>query len=237
MAKVRGVKFGQLQVVDSVHLVTDVNWGKDKQRQRGSKPPRDKGATWGAKGGKVVVGRDGKRHKETQYFYGYKEQISLNASSGLVTSLIPGYTNDYDGHKLKKLVEKDLRKGIGVGTVAGDKGYDDGDNHYYLKDKGINSAISLSSYRTEKKDRNKEGWLKLKQSQEYIDGLKERYKVEGKFGEARKWHGFRRCRYTGFIQHAIQSYLTFMAINLKRLVKLLTGVSFRGKARACLVRS
>jgi len=154
-----------------------------------------------------------------------------------VTSLIPGYANDYDGHKLKKLVEKDLRKGIGVGTVAGDKGYDDGDNHYYLKDKGINSAISLSSYRTEKKDRNKEGWLKLKQSQEYIDGLKERYKVEGKFGEARKWHGFRRCRYTGFIRHAIQSYLTFMAINLKRLVKLLTGVSFRGEARACLVRS
>jgi len=30
LAKVRGVKFGQLQVVDSVHLVADVNWGKDK---------------------------------------------------------------------------------------------------------------------------------------------------------------------------------------------------------------
>ena len=105
-------------------------------------------------------------------------------------------------------------------------------NTIILGDKGINSAISLSSYRTRKKDSNKEGWLKLAESQEYTEGLKERYKVERKFGEARKWHGFTRCRYIGFVRHAIQSYLTFMAINLKRLVKLLTGVSFRGEARA-----
>jgi len=232
MARVRGVKFGKLQVVDSVHLVADVNLGKDKQRQREGKSPRDKGATWGAKGDKVVIGKDGKRHKEKQYFYGYKDQVSLNASTELVTSVIPGHANDYDGHKLKKLVEKDSGKGIEVGIVTGDKGYDDGDNHYYLEQKGINSAINLSSYRTQKKDKNKEGWLKLTESQEYIDGLKERYKVERKFGEARKWHGFIRCRYTGFIRHAIQSYLTFMALNLKRLVKLLTGVSFRSEARA-----
>ena len=237
IAQEKGVKFGKLQVVDSVHLVADVNLGKDKQRQREGKSPRDKDATWGAKGDKVVVGKDGKRHKEKQYFYGYKDQVSLNAGTELVTSVIPGHANDYDGHKLKKLVEKDLRKGIGVGTVAGDKGYDDGDNHYYLKDKGINSALRLNDYRTQKKDKNKEGWLELKQSQEYTEGLKERYKVERKFGEARKWHGFTRCCYTGFIRHAIQSYLTFMALNLKRLVKLLTGVGFRGETKAGVLMS
>jgi IS5 family transposase len=231
IAMAKGVKFGKLQIVDSVHLVADVNLGKDKQRQREGKRPRDKDATWGAKGDKMVMSKDGKKHREKQYFYGYKDQVSLNARSELVTSVIPGYANDYDGHKLKKLVEEDLRKGIEVGTVAGDKGYDDGDNHYYLKEKGINSAIRLNNYRTEKKDANKEGWLKLKQSQEYAAGLKERYKVERKFGEARKWHGYEQCRYIGFIRHAIQSYLTFMALNLKRLVKLLTGVSFRGEAR------
>lgn len=46
------------------------------------------------------------------------------------------------------------------------------------------------SYRTEKKDLNKEVWLELKQSQEYAGGLKERYNVERKFGEARKWYGY-----------------------------------------------
>jgi len=36
------------------------------------------------------------------------------ASTGLVASVIPGHANDYDGHKLKKLVAKDLSKGIAV---------------------------------------------------------------------------------------------------------------------------
>ena len=232
IAQEKGVKFGKLQVVDSVHLVADVNVGKDKQRQSRGKTPRDGDARWGAKGNKIAVGKDGKRHKETQYYYGYKEQVSLNAESGLVTSVIPGRADDYDGHKFKKLVDKDLSKGIEIGTVTADKGYDDGENHYYLEKHGINSAIRLNSYRTQKKDENKAGWVELKESFEYQKGLKERYKVERKFGEAKKWHGFARCRYIGFVRHAIQSYLTFMALNLKRLVKLLTSVSFKGEVKA-----
>ena len=236
IAREKGVKFGKLQVVDSVHVVADVNISKDRQRQKEGKLPRDKDAGWGAKGDKLVETEHG-REKKTEYFYGYKDQVSLNAESELVTSVIPGWANDYDGHKLKSLVEKDLVKGLAVGTVTGDRGYDDGDNHYYLGDKGINSAIRLNNYRTQKKDRNKEGWLELKQSQEYTEGLRERYKVERKFGEARKWHGFSRCRYVGFIRHAIQTYLTFMALNLKRLVKLLTAVSFRAEAKASVLMS
>jgi len=103
IAQEKGVEFGKLQIVGSVHLVADVNVGKDKQRQSEGKIPRDKDARWGAKGDKVVVGKDGKRHKETQYYYGYKDQVSLNADTGLVTSVIPGRADDYDGHKFKKL--------------------------------------------------------------------------------------------------------------------------------------
>ena len=237
IAMKKGAKFGKLQIVDSVHTIANVNLIKDECRKQEGKPPRDVDARWGGKGNKMVVGKDGKKHKETEYFYGYKDQVSLNAETGLVTSVIPGQANDYDGHKLKKLLKKDLNKGIRVETVAADKGYDDGENHYYLESKGINSAIRLNSYRTEKKDRNKEGWVKLRESEEYQEGLKERYRIEGKFGEAKKWHGFARCRYLGFVRHAIQSYLTFMALNLKRLVKLLTGVNFRGEAGACFIGS
>ena len=232
MAMEKGIKFGKLQVVDSVHTIADVNLVKDEQRKHQGKPPRDGGARWGAKGDKLVVSKDGKRSKETEYFYGYKDQVSLSAETELVTSVSPGRANDYDGHELKKLIEKDLSKGMEIEIVAGDKGYDDGDNHYYLEQKGMKSAIRLKSHRIKKKDKNKEGWLKLQESQEYQEGLKERYKIERKFGEAKRWHGFSRCRYVGFVRHAIQSYLTFMALNLKRLVKLLTGVSFRSEAQA-----
>ena len=120
------------------------------------------------------------------YLYGYKDRVSFNAETELVTSVIQGQADHYDGHKLKKLAEEDLNKGIKIETVAGDKGYDNGDNRYHLKEKGINSAIRLNNYRTQKKDENKEGWLKPKGSSEYQEGLKERYKVEGKFGEAKK---------------------------------------------------
>ena len=47
VAQEKGVKFGKLHIVDSVHLVADVNLGKDKHRQRGDKPARDKDDSWG----------------------------------------------------------------------------------------------------------------------------------------------------------------------------------------------
>jgi IS5 family transposase len=112
--------------------------------------------------------------------------------------------------------------------VAADRGYDDGENHYFLEQEGIKLAIRLKTCRTEKKDKNKEGWIKLAESREYREGLRERYKIERKFGEMKKWHGFGRCRYLGLARHGVQLFLTSIAVNLKRMVKLLTGVSFRG---------
>ena len=132
-------------------------------------------------------------------------------------------------------MEKDLKKGIEIGTVAGDRGCDDGENHYFLEQKGINSAIRLKDFRTQKKDANKEGWIKLKESQEYQEGLNERYKIERKFGEMKRWHGFGRCRYIGLARHSIQLFLTSIAVNLKRMVKLLTGASFRSEVKPYLM--
>jgi len=227
IAQEKGVRFGKVQIIDSVHVVADVNIEKDDRRQKRGESPRDKDATWGAKGEKVVVGKDGSKGKKIEYFYGYKDQVSFNAEAEMITSLKPGYGDEYDGRWLPYLVERDLKKGIEVGTVAADRGYDDGENHYYLEQKGINSAIRLKDIRISKKDGNKQGWIKLKESQEYQDGLKERYKIERKFGEMKKWHEFGRCRYIGLVKHAIQLFLTSIAVNLKRMVKLLTGISFR----------
>jgi len=222
----KGVKLGPIQVVDSVHVVADVNVGKDKAREQVGKGPRDPDARWGAKGKK------GDRSEEKrEYFYGYKDQVSLNTATELVTSILPGWGDDYDGHHLSKLVERDMAKGIKPSIVAADRGYDDGDNHYYLEQRGIHSAIRLNDYRTQKRDKNKDRWIELKGRREYREGLRERYKVERKLGEAKKWHGLGRCRYVGMLRHAIQVYLTFMALNLKRLVKQVSGVGFKAEAR------
>jgi IS5 family transposase len=229
IAKEKGIGFGRIQVVDSVHTIADVNVEKDAGRQKKGQGPRDPNARWGAKGKKPVRDENGKKHEQTEYFFGYKAHVSLNAETGLITSLKVTPGSAYDGHELPDLVKADLSQGVGAKVYAGDKGYDDGDNHEFLWQHGLKSALRLKTTRTKKKDPNKGPWLKLVADPDYEAGLKERYKVERKFGEAKLCHGFRRCRYLGLARYRVQSYLTAMALNLKRMVKLLHGVSFRNQ--------
>jgi len=73
--------------------------------------------------------------------------------------------------------------------------------------------------------------VELERTPEYAAGLQERYKIERKFGESKRWHGFGRCRYLGLLRYGIQAFLTMLALNLKRIVQLLTGVYFRPPSR------
>ena len=82
-----------------------------------------------------------------------------------------------------------------------------------------------------RKDANTEVWQALHATPEYAAGLKERYKIERKFGEGKLWHRLGRCRYLGLVRYGIQAYLTAMVLNLKRIVFLLTGVQFRTPAQ------
>lgn len=228
VAREQGITFGPLQIMDSTHSEADVNVPKDDARRGQGEPPRDSSAKWGVK--RSYKKKDG--GKGRVQFFGYKTHMSLNAQSGLITSLILTPGNAHDGKQLPKLLGRDLAQGLPVGTVTADRGYDDTDNHCRLWSHGIHSAIVLNDYRTQKKDGSKLLWLQMQQRPEYREGLRQRYKIEAKFGEAKTLHGLRRCRYVGLLRYAIQSYLTAMVLNLKRLVMLLTGVSLRSGVRA-----
>jgi len=231
IAREKGVQLGEVQVVDSVHTVADVNTAKDEGRKKGGGGPRDPDARWGVKGKHCVRTEDGELKEVREYFYGYKAHVSLNAATGLITSVVPTAGNRYDGSVLAELVDKDLGQGLAVGIVSADRGYDDSDNHVLLWSKGIHSAILLNDIRTKKKDSNKGVWVSLLETPQYRRGKRERYKVEQKFGEAKQKHGLRRCRYVGWVGYAIQVFMTAVALNLKRLVRLLQGVPFREPAR------
>jgi IS5 family transposase len=101
----------------------------------------------------------------------------------------------------------------------------------FSRGRGLNQPLDSSVDRTQKKDSNKGPWQGLLEEPDYQAGLRERYKVERKFGEAKLSHGFRRCRYLGLMRYQVQSYLTAMVLNLKRMVKLLCGVSLRNQRR------
>jgi IS5 family transposase len=209
-----------------------VNTLKDKRRQeKEGKGPRDGQARWGAKGKRKRRDENGKKVEETKYFYGYKMHTSMNAEAEMITSVVVTAGNAPDGKQFERLLGRDEALGLPVETYAGDRGYDDSDLHCVLHDKGLHSALRLNNYRTEKKDANKDVWLALKQSEQYKAGQQERYKIERKFGEAKENHPLRRCRYLGRMRYAIQAHLTAIVLNLKRMVWLLAGVPFKGRAR------
>jgi transposase len=61
------------------------------------------------------------------------------------------------------------------------------------------------------------------------EGLKKRKNIERKFGEGKKWHALGRTRYRGRWRVAIQVFMTFIVINVKRMIKLL---EIKGRALA-----
>ena len=147
MALQKGVRIGTMQIIDSVHSIANVNTSKDKNRQDKGKGPQDPDARWGAKHKRKVETEDGKEGVQTEYFYGYKAHVSMNAESGLITSLEVTSGEAYDGKHFCSLVDHDLEQQLPVDTYAADKGYDDGDNHYYLDLLGLHSAIRIKRNR------------------------------------------------------------------------------------------
>jgi len=185
-ARKRGVRFGAIQIIDSVHSEANVNTDKD-----------DPDAKWGYKHNKRVQVPEGKEEVRTNYFYGYKTHVSMNAESNLITGLEVSSGNAWDGKHFTSLVDMDMKQGLPVETYAADRGYDDGNNHYYLAYKGLHSAIMLKDNRLKKKNSNKQVWQEMVRREDYQQGRRERYKNERKFWEAKMQHGLGRCRYIG----------------------------------------
>ena len=229
LARKKGIQFGRLQVVDATHSIAEVDVSKDGERRDGGAKARDGEAAWGSKGRKKVRTTEGKTALVNKAFYGYKAHLSLNPESEIITCLVVTPGNKPDGQQFRKLVQKDEEVGIEAEVYAGDKAYDDGDNHELLRWEGKNSALCLNAYRTRKYPQGL--WAEIKGSEGYREGQRERYKIEQKNAEAKRRHGLGRCWYLGLAKYAVQAFMTAMVVNLKRMVWLLCGVRFRGAAR------
>ena len=231
-AMAAGIQLGKIQVVDSVHTVANVDNDADRQRQEKGKLPRDEQAQLVKKGKRRKTGPDGKVTVQEVQYLGYKSHVSMNAETGLITTIEPTGGSAADSKQFPKLLEHDEQVGVGADIYAGDKAFDDTDLHFRLWREGKHSALHLNHYRTTAgSSENRAYWQQVKDSPQYQAGLAERYKVERKFGEAKLWHRFGRCRYVGLLRYGIQAHLTALVLNLKRIVALLTGVRFCPGAR------
>ena len=215
----KGIVFGSIQIIDSTHTTANVNRGKDKQRTKSGKPPRDQEARGGVKRmeTKTAIDRVTQRKivvREPVRIYGYKAHVSLNEKTGIITSVTTTPANEADTNQFIPLVEKDRHKNLPVKAVTADKGYDGGDNHTFCEERGITPAIAL------KKTRTAPRWRDLANKSAYQEALRLRPRIEAKFGQAKVNHGFSRCRYLGLTNYKIQTFLTMAVLNLKRIMAL-----------------
>ena len=230
-AREQGLGIGHIQILDSVHTQANVNMEKEGKRQDQGQLPRDPDARVVNKGERQVVGPDGQRRKKRVRYRGYKTHVSLNAETGLVTTLLPTRGNQADNKAFPDLLAHDQALQLPTTTYGGDRAYDDTDIYERLEAVGLHPGICLRRFRTEKKDANKERWIALKATPEHQEATAQRYRVEQAFGPAKQKHGFERCRYIGLLRYRIQSLFTFLVRNFKRMVKLLTGLTFRPQAK------
>ena len=135
--------------------------------------------------------------------------------------------------RVAQLLDDDRALGLPTNTYGGDRAYDDTDIHERIEAAGLQSGICLQDYRTEKKDSNKQRWIDLLATSQHQAATAMRYRVEQPFGTAKQKHGLGRCRYLGLLRYGIQAFMTFMVVNCKRIIKLLTGITFRPLAKGC----
>ena len=157
------------------------------------------------------------RKSDSKRFYGYKQHIIIDGDSEIIEAVEVTPGNIKDEQVVTPLLNRaklssDGRKKT---KILADKGYDTNYNHeiiakqYYAK-----SFIMI------KKNRTVANLVKLLNSKVYQHTTKERYKVERRFADSKTNHGLDRCRWIGQWKMEIQSYLTALVLNCKRIVVL-----------------
>jgi IS5 family transposase len=236
-ALAKGVKFGSIQIVDAVHTVANVNNGKDRERHEDGRPSADPDATVVHKGKRLVTKANGVVEQQELMHLGYKTHVSQDAETGIVTSIKPTTGSSADNKQMADLIDNDTKLEVPAHTYTANKAYDDGDLHTKLQSEGRHPAMILKDVRTQKKNPNKAPWEKMLRDPFYQAGVRVRYRIERTFGEAKLWHRLGLARDRGLLNFKIQSYMTFMSINLKRIVWLLTGGRLRAIKPTRVARS
>lgn len=100
---------------------------------RRGKPPRDREVQLVKKGGRRKTGVDGVVTMQEVQYLGYKSHVSLNAETGLITTIRPTAGGAADNKQFHVLLAHDEELGVGAQIYAGDWAYDDSALHWELR--------------------------------------------------------------------------------------------------------
>lgn len=157
------------------------------------------------------------RKSDSKQFYGYKQHIIIDGDSEIIEAIEVTPGNIKDEQVVTPLLNhtKLSTDGRKKTKILTDKGYDTNYNHEIIA-----KQYFAKSFIMIKKNRTVAKLVKLLKSKIYHQTTKERYKVERRFADGKTNHGLGRCRWLGQWKMEIQSYLTALVLNCKRIVVL-----------------
>lgn len=154
-------------------------------------------------------------HKDkNKSWYGYKSHTNQEVEKELVTAVITTDASATDESELIALVDKERehRGEDAIRKQGGDKGFVG--HTQELADRDIlDYVIPRDNMKKAKAEKNK--------NKHYLHLKRLRYRVEQKFAEAKKKHGLRKARFRGKWKVHLQCLITYLTMNLKRIVNLL----------------
>jgi len=156
----------------------------------------------------------GRKESNGKGWYGYKSHANDDVETGLVTAVITTGANKTDESQLIELVDKERRyRGEdAIRKQGGDKGYVG-----HAKDLEARNILDYTIPR----DNMKTAKAKKDRNKHFIHLKRLRYKVEQKFAEAKRRHGLGKTRFRGKWRVHLNCLITYLTINLKRIIKLL----------------
>jgi IS5 family transposase len=212
-AKAKGLIHERLKIIDSTAIRAKVDLN------RLTRDSQIKGNNHGDYIDKNSPDQDARfGHKsDTKQFYGYKQHIVIDGDSEIIEAAKVTAGNIPDEQIVEPLLDKtklaaDGRKKT---KILADKGYDTNYNHQLIE-----NQYQSKSFIMVKKNRTVDKLVKLMKSKIYQRTTKERYKVERRFADSKANHGLGKCRWLGQWKMEIQSYLTALVLNCKRMVVL-----------------
>jgi IS5 family transposase len=194
-ARSRGFITDRLHIIDSTHIVARVDLFRLKKEHKGKGGDDDD--HYVDRHSPDPDARFGRKSKKKS-FYGYKAHKVEDADSEFIVQVKTTPGNVHDGTQLPALIDDR------AGEATGDKAYDSEANHAHLAAAGVTSGIIRRQRRPGRPRHSR----------------RERPKIERKFSEGKNRHGLAKARYWGLAKVSIQSFMTAIVLNLKRLVKL-----------------
>jgi len=203
-----GIKISNKRNADATDIKADVDL------KRCAKDKRDKDDhTWIDRNTSDPDADFGHKDKDKSW-YGYKSHTNQEVENKLVTAVITTGAAETDESKLISLVDKerDYRGEDAIRKQGGDKGFI-GHAEELTERNILDYVIPRDNMKKDKakKDKNKH----------YLHIKRFRYRVEQKFAEGKKKHGLGKAKYRGRWKVHLQGLLTYLVMNLKRIVNLL----------------